>query len=90
MPKSLYRSLEFSEGEESWSSEIYQTAHVSKGSPLEVRCRKATLFMFNKFIILLLPQVTYSLFASMSQIIKKTCMCWKVVATSYRKWLNRI
>ena len=38
VPKSLYRSLEFSEGEESWSSEIYQTAHVSKGSPLEVRC----------------------------------------------------
>ncbi|XP_020605467.1 SEC14-like protein 1 isoform X2 [Orbicella faveolata] len=36
VPKSLYRSLEFSEGEESWSSEIYQTAHVSKGSPLEV------------------------------------------------------
>ena len=40
MPKSLYRSLEFSEGEESWSSEIYQTAHVSKGSPLEVRGRE--------------------------------------------------
>ncbi|XP_073246331.1 SEC14-like protein 1 isoform X2 [Porites lutea] len=36
VPKSLYRSLEFSEGEESWSSEIYQTTHVSKGSPHEV------------------------------------------------------
>ena len=36
MPKTLYRSLEFSEGEESWSSEIYQTSHVSKGSPHEV------------------------------------------------------
>ena len=36
MPKSLYRSLEFSEAEESWSSEIYQTTHVSKGSPHEV------------------------------------------------------
>ena len=38
MPKSLYRSLEFSEAEESWSSEIYQTTHVSKGSPHEVSC----------------------------------------------------
>lgn len=36
VPKTLYRSLEFSEGEESWSSEIYQTTHVSKGSPHEV------------------------------------------------------
>ncbi|KAK2564305.1 SEC14-like protein 5 [Acropora cervicornis] len=36
VPKSLYRSLEFSEAEESWSSEIYQTTHVSKGSPHEV------------------------------------------------------
>lgn len=37
VPKTLYRSLEFNEGEESWSSEIYQTTHVSKGSPHEVR-----------------------------------------------------
>ena len=37
VPKSLYRSLEFAEsGESSWGSEIYQTVHVSKGSPHEV------------------------------------------------------
>ena len=65
VPKSLYRSLEFSEGEESWSSEIYQTAHVSKGSPLEVGCRKQhySKTCIIELIILLLPQVTYNLFA---------------------------
>ena len=37
VPKSLYRSIEFSsEDEHSLGSDIYQTAHVSKGSPLEV------------------------------------------------------
>ena len=66
MPKSLYRSLEFSEGEESWSSEIYQTAHVSKGSPLEVRCREQHYSCMMDLIILLLPQVTYTSFARMS------------------------
>ena len=55
MPKSLYRSLEFSEGEESWSSEIYQTAHVSKGSPLEVRRREKHFSCVMDLIKLLLP-----------------------------------
>ena len=38
MPKSLYRSVEFGEGDEfSLGHEIYQPAYVSKVSPHEVR-----------------------------------------------------
>lgn len=38
VPKSLYRSVEFGEGDEfSLGHEIYQAAYVSKGSPHEVR-----------------------------------------------------
>ncbi|EDO48390.1 predicted protein [Nematostella vectensis] len=37
VPKSLYRSLDFEDGNEpSFASDIYQTVHVSKGSPHEV------------------------------------------------------
>ena len=54
VPKSLYRSLEFSEAEESWSSEIYQTTHVSKGSPHEVRDKLLCFFSRSmKFVSLL-------------------------------------
>lgn len=38
VPKSLYRSVEFGEGDEfSLGHEIYQAAYVTKGSPHEVR-----------------------------------------------------
>lgn len=38
VPKSLYRSVEFGEGDEfSLGHEIYQPAYVTKGSPHEVR-----------------------------------------------------
>ncbi|KAK3724995.1 hypothetical protein QZH41_017469, partial [Actinostola sp. cb2023] len=36
VPKNLYRSIDFDEGEQSFGSDIYHTAHVNKGTPYEV------------------------------------------------------